>query len=72
MQVDISGSAPFLVLNEKKILKLFPLTSLDHEALDPENSTLLTEVPHASMETEFPSEKWVHVGCKVCFKQITK
>ncbi|XP_044496422.1 SH2 domain-containing protein B-like [Mangifera indica] len=69
-QVDISGSAPFLVLNEKKILKLFPLTSLDHEALDPENSTLLTEVPHASMETEFPSEKWVHVGCKVSVDSV--
>lgn len=73
MQVhsDISGSAPFLVLNEKKIMMLLPLTHVHKEAPDPGNSALSTEVPHASMETEFPLEKWIHIGCEVCSKNPT-
>lgn len=60
---DIADSAPFLVLNEKKRMMLLPLPLLHKEAPDPGNSS--TEVPHASMEIEFPLEKWIHVGCEV-------
>lgn len=63
---DSINGTPFLVLNEKKRLVLLPLLLLHKEAPDPGNSTSLTEVPHASMEIEFPLEKWIHVGCEVC------
>ncbi|KAL5736692.1 hypothetical protein ACOSQ2_031480 [Xanthoceras sorbifolium] len=64
-QVDVAGSAPFLALNEKKTLMLFPLFSSDKEAPEPGISTPWNEFPHAFMEIEFPLEKWTHVGCKV-------
>ncbi|KAH9779455.1 SH2 domain-containing protein B [Citrus sinensis] len=64
-QVDIGGNAPFLALNEKKILMLFPFISLHKEAPDPGKSAPLTELQHASMDTEFPLESWIHVGCRV-------
>lgn len=44
------------------LLPLFPLHSEVH---DPPNTTSC-ELPHASMEAEFPTEKWVHFGCEVC------
>ncbi|KAH9779454.1 SH2 domain-containing protein B [Citrus sinensis] len=64
-KVDIGGNAPFLALNEKKILMLFPFISLHKEAPDPGKSAPLTELQHASMDTEFPLESWIHVGCRV-------
>lgn len=70
MQVDIGGTAPFLALNEKKILMLFPLISLRNGSPEPGNPTSFAAIPHASIATEFPLEKWIHVGCKVCFKHI--
>ena len=68
MQVlsDSVGSAPFLVLDEKKRMMLLPLLLLHKEAPDPENSASWLEAPHASVEIEFPFEKWIHVGCEVC------
>ena len=68
MQVysDAVGDSPFLVMNEKKVL-FFPLRSLHKEAQGSSDPTLLSEVPHLSLELEFPLEKWVHFGCEVCF-----
>ncbi|KAG6688965.1 hypothetical protein I3842_11G152900 [Carya illinoinensis] len=62
---DGINGTPFLVLNEKKRMMLLPLLLLHKEASNSGNFTSLTEVPHASMETEFPLEKWIHVGCEV-------
>ncbi|KDP36217.1 hypothetical protein JCGZ_09970 [Jatropha curcas] len=62
---DIASSAPFLCLNEKKIMMLFPLPLEYKEALDSSNSASLSEAPHISMENEFPLENWIHVGCGV-------
>ncbi|XP_034933531.1 SH2 domain-containing protein A isoform X2 [Populus alba] len=54
---DISSDAPFLVLNEKKIMTLFPFFHAHKETTNFSNST--------SMEIEFPLENWIHVGCEV-------
>ncbi|CAK7351745.1 unnamed protein product [Dovyalis caffra] len=54
---DISSSSPFLVLDEKKIITLFPLLHAQRETTNFSNST--------SMEIEFPLENWIHVGCEV-------
>ncbi|KAL0399518.1 UNVERIFIED_CONTAM: SH2 domain-containing protein B [Sesamum radiatum] len=62
---DIASSVPFLWLDDKKRLKLFPLLFLHEEAPDPDNSIQWTGVPCASTEIEFPIKKWVHVGCEV-------
>lgn len=62
---EIASSAPFLWLNEKKKMTLFPLYFLHQEALDPDNMVPWMEVPGASTEMEFPEKKWVHVGCEV-------
>ncbi|KAL2245519.1 UNVERIFIED_CONTAM: SH2 domain-containing protein A [Sesamum indicum] len=62
---DIASSVPFLWLDDKKRLNLFPSLFLHEEAPDPDNSIQWTEVPCASTEIEFPMKKWVHVGCEV-------
>lgn len=62
---DDKIDAPFLVLNEKRKVMLLPLFPLDDKARDPSH-TKLCELPHVSMEAEFPTEKWVHFGCEVC------
>ncbi|KAL0306628.1 UNVERIFIED_CONTAM: SH2 domain-containing protein A [Sesamum radiatum] len=62
---DIASSVPFLWLDDKKRLKLFPLLFLHEEAPDPDNSIQWTGIPCASTEIEFPIKKWVHVGCEV-------
>ncbi|CAK9134178.1 unnamed protein product [Ilex paraguariensis] len=62
---NITGTVPFLVLNEKKALMLFPLLFLHQEAPSSANSTLWAEVPHTSSKIEFPLKKWLHVGCEV-------
>lgn len=72
MQVhsDIVSSAPFLVLNEKKKMMLLPSLLLHKEAPDPRNSSSWTDIPHASMEIEFPLESWIHIGCEVWFRNL--
>lgn len=67
MQVysDISESAPFLVINDNKRINLLPVLVLHEEAPDTGNINSWTEVPHATVDFEFPVEKWVHVGCEV-------
>ncbi|XP_031376500.1 SH2 domain-containing protein A-like [Punica granatum] len=63
---DMMDSAPLLVLNEKKRLMLFPLLpSQDDEAPDPNNLTLWNNIPHASLESDFPFGKWTRIGCEV-------
>lgn len=62
---DTSSSVPFLALNKEKHMMLFPLLFLHKEAPDQENSASLTEIPCACSEIEFPTDKWVHVGCEV-------
>ncbi|KAK0601966.1 hypothetical protein LWI29_029127 [Acer saccharum] len=64
-QVVVAGSAPFLALKDNKTIMLFPLFSSHKEVPDPRISTPSNEFPHASMEIEFPLQKWTHVGCKV-------
>ncbi|KAI9186503.1 hypothetical protein LWI28_017906 [Acer negundo] len=64
-QVVVAGSAPFLALKDNKTIVLFPLFSSHKEVPDPRISTPWNEFPHASMEIEFPLQKWTHVGCKV-------
>ncbi|KAL2496563.1 SH2 domain protein B [Forsythia ovata] len=62
---EFATGAPFLWLNEKKKMMLFPLHFLHQEAPDPDNVIPWMEVPCASTEMEFPEKKWVHVGCEV-------
>ncbi|XP_017253328.1 SH2 domain-containing protein B [Daucus carota subsp. sativus] len=65
-QVNTDGtcSVPFLGLNEKKKLMLFPLSFLHQEAPSPGDQSWI-ENTCASSKTEFPLKKWVHVGCEV-------
>ncbi|GFQ06423.1 hypothetical protein PHJA_002786300 [Phtheirospermum japonicum] len=62
---DVTSSVPFLWLDEKKRLKLYPLLFLHEEAPGTTNPIAWTDVPCASTEFEFPVKKWVHVGCEV-------
>lgn len=63
---DISESAPFLVINDKKRINVLPVLYLHEEApvtcMGP-----WTEVPHVTVDFEFPLEKWIHVGCEVSY-----
>ena len=63
---DISESAPFLVINDNKRINVLPVLYLHEEApvtcMGP-----WTEVPHVTVDFEFPLEKWVHVGCEVSY-----
>jgi len=63
---DISESAPFLVINDNKRINILPVLHLHEEApvtcMGP-----WTEVPHVTVDFEFPLEKWVHVGCEVSY-----
>lgn len=65
MGSDISESAPFLVINDNKRINLLPVILLHEEAPNGGDSNSWTEVPHATVNFEFPLEKWVHVGCEV-------
>lgn len=63
---DAMGSVPFLVIDEKKKMKLFPL--LPPYTQDPKSSSSLVswmEDQCVSSDFEFPLDKWVHVGCEV-------
>ncbi|KAK2987321.1 hypothetical protein RJ640_006409 [Escallonia rubra] len=62
---DITSSIPFLALNEKKEMMLFPLIFMHQEAPSPTNSASWTDVPCALAKMEVPLKKWVHVGCEV-------
>ncbi|GLU17757.1 hypothetical protein SLE2022_341130 [Rubroshorea leprosula] len=61
---EISGS-PFLVLNEKRKMMMFPLTFLPKESSDPANADLWKDVPKVSTENEISLGKWTQVGCEV-------
>ncbi|KAK1399203.1 STAT transcription factor [Heracleum sosnowskyi] len=65
-QVDTDGTCnvPFLGLNEKKKLLLFPLRFLHQEAPGTGDQSWM-ENTCASSKTEFPLKKWVHIGCEV-------
>lgn len=63
---DISESAPFLVIDDNKKINMLPVLLLHKEAPDTGNINSWGEVPHATVDFEFPLEKWVHVGCEVC------
>lgn len=65
VQSGAMEGAPFLVLSEKKKMVLLPLSILHKEAPETCDLTSLSEVPHVAMETEFPMEKWIHIGCEV-------
>ncbi|XP_020205835.1 SH2 domain-containing protein A isoform X1 [Cajanus cajan] len=67
---DISESAPFLVINDNKRIIMLPVLLLHEEAPDTGNINSWEEVPHATVDFEFPLEKWVHVGCEVCPDRI--
>ncbi|KAF6135541.1 hypothetical protein GIB67_015394 [Kingdonia uniflora] len=57
MRTGREGDIPFLILNKEKKMTLFPLLLPHEETPLSENST--------STKTDFPIEKWVHVGCEV-------
>ncbi|KAK4493298.1 hypothetical protein RD792_017823, partial [Penstemon davidsonii] len=59
---DFKSMVPFLGLDEKKRMVLFPLLFLHEEAPYPDNPTSFV---YASAEIEFPVKKWIHVGCEV-------
>ncbi|KAI5662258.1 hypothetical protein M9H77_21581 [Catharanthus roseus] len=58
-------SVPFLLLNEKKKVVLFPLLFLHEEVSLTANLTNWREVPCISTELDLPLNKWVHVGFEV-------
>lgn len=60
-----NSSLPFLLLNEKKKLVLFPLVFLYEEALMPATSDQCV-----SVEADFPMRKWVHIRCQVSQKRL--
>lgn len=62
---DVASSTPFLLLDKKKNMKLFPLLFLHEEAPDADNYAQWTSIPCIATEIEFPMKKWVHVGCEV-------
>ncbi|XP_027354900.1 SH2 domain-containing protein A-like isoform X2 [Abrus precatorius] len=63
---DISESAPFLVINDNKRINMLPVLLLHEEAPDTGNINSWADISHATVDFEFPLEKWVHVGCEVC------
>ncbi|KAK4805039.1 hypothetical protein SAY86_004856 [Trapa natans] len=66
VDADTQCSSPLLVVNDKKRIVLLPLSSSPNDnAADIKDSTLLDGLPHASPESDFPLEKWTHVGCQV-------
>ncbi|CAI8606889.1 unnamed protein product [Vicia faba] len=62
---DVSESAPFLVISDNNKINVFPVLYL-HEGASATCMGSWTEVPHATVDFEFPLEKWVHIGCEVC------
>ncbi|KAK3009345.1 hypothetical protein RJ639_013081, partial [Escallonia herrerae] len=62
---DITSSIPFLALNGKKEMMLFPLLFMHQEAPSPTNSASWTDVPCSPAKMEVPLKKWFHVGCQV-------
>ncbi|CAN1179125.1 SH2 domain-containing protein A [Linum perenne] len=62
---DVGCVAPFLLLDERKIMILRPLFLVRKDRPPHSDSVSLFEAPHASMVNAFPLEKWVHVGCEV-------
>lgn len=46
---------------------MLPVLLLHEEAPETGNINSWTEVPHATVDFEFLSEKWVHVGCEVSY-----
>lgn len=65
MHSEIACGVPFLVLDEKKKMMLFPLLFLHKEAPTSHSSTAWMEIPHAYAKIAFSFDKWVHVGCEV-------
>ncbi|CAI0440786.1 unnamed protein product [Linum tenue] len=58
--------APFLILNERKIMMLLPLCLLPTKNCPSGSDSVSSlETPHAPMVDDFPLEKWIHVGCEV-------
>lgn len=57
---DVTSHTPFLLLDEKMKILLFPSLISSHS-----NITSGREVEHAISACEFPTKKWVHVGCEV-------
>lgn len=62
---DVTIDVPFLYLDDKRKMKLFPLLFMHEEAPNSDNPIPWTEISCASTEIEFPMKKWVHVGCEV-------
>lgn len=61
---DRKSRIPFLLLNERNKMVLFPVLFLHEEATVTATSTNSMGGPCASTESEFPTNTWVHVGCE--------
>lgn len=62
------GDIPFVALNEESKLIIFPLLGLHEEAPCPGSFFPWKGVTHLSASNACPLERWVHIGCQVCFE----
>ncbi|KAK8950491.1 hypothetical protein KSP40_PGU009931 [Platanthera guangdongensis] len=62
---ESDDEVPFLVISEGNKLTLFPLMFLLNEASLLFSSYPWSDIRHITSESEFPLERWVHIGCKV-------
>ncbi|KAH9627280.1 hypothetical protein KSS87_014148, partial [Heliosperma pusillum] len=58
---QLHSDNPFLALGKDKRVILSPSSSLHEES---------AVIPSVILETEFPLEQWVHLGCEVCCNVI--
>lgn len=63
--LDRNSRIPFLLLNERNKMVLFPVHFSPEEATVTATSTNWMGGPCVSTELDFPTNTWVHVGCKV-------
>ena len=61
---DITSATPFLALNANKELVLYPIRAV------PQGATVDNDV--ARTKNEVPFNKWVHIGCEVNHKLISR
>lgn len=63
--VDRNSRVPFLMLNERNKMVLFPVLFLQEDATETATLTNWIGGPCTSTELDYPTNTWVHVGCEV-------